>query len=84
MKLARAWTGYGHCLAAPTHAQLHHVNAKYAIPFTFLEQIKAQPDGMFNEGIIKTVSEPSSWCHPINIVNKKCTSEKGLGAICGR
>ena len=33
---------------------------------------------MVSEGIIEPVSEPSDWCHPLVIVNKKGSSEKRL------
>ena len=40
--------------------------------------MKEQLDTMVADGIIEPVSEPSDWCHPIVIVNKKGSTEKRL------
>ena len=40
--------------------------------------MKGQLDTMVADGIIEPVSEPSDWCHPIVIVNKKGSTEKRL------
>lgn len=56
--------------------QPYHIHGMCAIPFAFREQIKAQLDDMLNKGIIEMVSEPSTWCQAIVLVNKKGTTEK--------
>ncbi|TRY81025.1 hypothetical protein TCAL_13606, partial [Tigriopus californicus] len=42
------------------------------------EQIKAQLNDMVHEKILEPVSEPSEWCHPIVIVDKKNSNEKRM------
>ena len=59
-------------------AKPSRVTGARAIPFAFRDQIKSQLDDMVSEGIIETVEEPSDWCHPIVLVDKKGTSEKRL------
>ena len=54
------------------------VHAPRAIPYAYRDQVKTQRDGMVAEGIIKSVTEPSDWCHPVVIVAKKGTDEKRL------
>ena len=48
------------------------------IPYAYREQIKQQLDDMVAEGIIEPVTEPTDWCHPIVVVDKKNSSEKRL------
>ena len=59
-------------------AKAHRVYAARPIPFAYRDQVKTQLDNMVAEGIIEPVSEPSEWCHPIVIVDKKGTTEKRL------
>ena len=54
------------------------VHSSRAIPYAFRDQIKASLDEMVADHIIEQVSEPSSWCHPIVIEDKKGTSEKRI------
>ena len=54
------------------------VHSSRPIPYAFRDQIKDQLDEMVANHIIEQVSEPSSWCHPIVIVDKKGTSEKRI------
>ncbi|XP_065190896.1 uncharacterized protein K02A2.6-like [Sycon ciliatum] len=54
------------------------VNGARAIPFAFRDQIKSQLDDMVINGIIEPVTEPSDWCHPIVIADKKSSNEKRL------
>ena len=54
------------------------VHSSRPIPYAFRDQINAQLDEMVANHIIEPVSEPSSWCHPIVIVDKKGTSEKRI------
>ena len=54
------------------------VHSSRPISYAFRAQIKAQLDEMVAAHIIEPVSEPSSWCHPIVIVDKKGTSEKRI------
>ena len=41
------------------------------ISYAFRDQMKSQIDYMVANGIVEPISEPSDWCHPIDIVNKK-------------
>ena len=52
------------------------VRSSRPIPYALGDQIKAKLDEMVADHIIEPVSKPSSWCHPIVIVDKKGTSEK--------
>ncbi|TRY75125.1 hypothetical protein TCAL_16851 [Tigriopus californicus] len=45
------------------------------IPVAYEGQVKKQLDDMLDDVIIEWVVEPSAWCHPIVVVNKKGTSE---------
>ena len=54
------------------------VHSSRPIPYTFRDQIKAMLDEMVADHIIEPVLEPSSWCHPIVIVDKKGTSEQRI------
>ncbi|TRY80274.1 hypothetical protein TCAL_12397, partial [Tigriopus californicus] len=45
------------------------------IPVAYEGQVKKQLDDMLDDVIIERVVEPSAWCHPIVVVNKKGTSE---------
>ena len=56
----------------------HRVHTARSIPFAYRDQVKVQLDGMVSNGIIEPVTEPSDWCHPIVVVNKKGSSEKRL------
>ena len=48
------------------------------IPFAFRDQVKQQLEDMESQSIIEKVTEPSEWCHPVVIVDKKGTDEKRL------
>ncbi|XP_065193134.1 uncharacterized protein LOC135824328 [Sycon ciliatum] len=48
------------------------------IPHAYRDQVKSQLDDMVQDAIIEEVTEPSAWCHPIVIVDKKGTNEKRL------
>ena len=48
------------------------------IPHAYRDQVKSQLDDMVQDAIIEEVTEPSAWCHPIVIVDKKRTNEKRL------
>ena len=52
------------------------VNHARPVPYAFRDQIKQQLDDMVNDQTIEHVSDPSEWCHPIVVVDKKGTSEK--------
>ena len=54
------------------------VNGARPIPFAFREQVKSQLDDMVDHNIIEPVTEPSEWCHPIVLVDKRSSSEKRL------
>ena len=54
------------------------VNHARPVTYAFRDQIKQQLDDMVNDQIIEPVSDPSEWCHPIVVVDKKGTSEKRL------
>ncbi|XP_065190961.1 uncharacterized protein K02A2.6-like [Sycon ciliatum] len=54
------------------------VHTARPIPYAFRDQVKSQLDTMVVDGIIEPVSEPSEWCHPIVLVDKKGTTEKRL------
>eukprot|EP00117_Sycon_ciliatum_P031337 scpid17782/ scgid3606/ Retrotransposable element Tf2 155 kDa protein type 1 len=68
----------------PMEIELQHdskpscVHTARPIPYAFRDQIKTQLDGMVSDGIIEPVTEPSEWCHPIVIVDKKGSTEKRL------
>ena len=47
------------------------VYAPFVIPYAFHDQVKDQLDDVVAGGIIEQVSEPSDWCHPIMIMDKK-------------
>ena len=59
-------------------AKPHCVNGARPIPFAYRAQIKDQLDDMLAHGIIEAVVEPTEWCHPVVIVNKKNSEEKRL------
>ena len=59
-------------------AKPHRVYTARPIPYAYREQVKSQLDSMVSEGVIEPVSDPSDWCHPIVVVNKKGSSEKRL------
>ena len=59
-------------------AKSRRVYTARPIPYAYREQIKQQLDDMVAEGIIKPVTEPTDWCHPIVVVDKKNSSEKRL------
>ena len=48
------------------------------IPFAYRDQVKSQLDEMETQGVIEKVTEPSEWCHPVVVVDKKGTTEKRL------
>ena len=54
------------------------VNGSRPIPFAYRDQVKSQLDDMVDNGIIEPVTEPSEWCHPVVLVDKKSSSEKRL------
>ena len=54
------------------------ITAARQIPFAYREQIKVQLDEMVEQEIIEPVTEPSEWCHPIVVVDKKGTTEKRM------
>ena len=49
-----------------------------SIAYAYRDQVKAQLDDMVSKGIIEPVSEPTEWCHPIVVVEKRGTDEKRL------
>ena len=49
-----------------------------SIPMAYRDQVKKQLDDMVRDGVIEPVHEPSDWCHPIVVVDKKTSSEKRL------
>eukprot|EP00117_Sycon_ciliatum_P026244 scpid18053/ scgid21591/ Retrovirus-related Pol polyprotein from transposon opus; Protease; Reverse transcriptase; Endonuclease len=59
-------------------AKPHRVYTARPIAYAYREKVKAQLDDMVSEGIVETVSDPSDWCHPIVIVDKKGSTEKRL------
>ena len=59
-------------------AKPHRVYTAHPIAYAYREKVKAQVDDMVSEGIVETVSDPSDWCHPIVIVDKKGSTEKRL------
>ena len=59
-------------------AKPHRVYTARPIPYAYRDQVKEQLDTMVADGIIEPVSEPSDWCHPIVIVNRKGSTEKRL------
>ena len=59
-------------------AKPHCVYTARPIPYAYRDHVKEQLDTMVADGIIEPVSEPSDWCHPIVIVNKKGSTEKRL------
>ena len=54
------------------------VHSSRSVPFAYRDQVKQQLDTMVTDGVIEPVSEPSEWCHPIVVVNKKGTTEKRM------
>ncbi|XP_065182546.1 uncharacterized protein K02A2.6-like [Sycon ciliatum] len=54
------------------------VRTARTIPFAYRDQIKSQLDSMVDDRIIEPVTEPSAWCHPIVLVEKKGTTEMRL------
>ena len=44
----------------------------------YRDQVKSHLDDMVRDAINEEVTEPSAWCHPIVIVDKKGTNEKRL------
>ena len=65
-------------IALTDDAVPHRVNGARPIPFAYRVSIKKQLGGMVADGIIEPVSEPTEWCHPIVVVDKKNSSEKRL------
>lgn len=65
----------------PMHIQLHpdanpfKLNNARWLPYAYRDQVKAQLDDMVEAGIIREVTEPTEWCHPIVVVPKKGSSE---------
>ncbi|XP_065190755.1 uncharacterized protein LOC135821686 [Sycon ciliatum] len=59
-------------------AKPHRVYTARPVAYAYREKVKAQLDDMVSEGIVETVSDPSDWCHPIVIVDKKGSTEKRL------
>ena len=59
-------------------AKRHCVNGARPIPFAYRAQIKDHLDNMLAHGILEAVVEPTEWCHPVVIVNKKNLEEKQL------
>ena len=54
------------------------INAARTIPYGFRDQIQSQLDDMVRDNIIEPVTEPSEWCHPIVVVDKRDTDEKRM------
>ena len=52
------------------------LNSARPVPFAYRDQVKSQLDDMVAQQIIEPVSEPSEWCHPIVLADKKGTTEK--------
>ena len=59
-------------------AKPHRVYTSRPIAHAYREQVKTQLDSMVADGIIQPVSEPTDWCHPIVLVDKKNSNEKRL------
>jgi len=47
------------------------VNGVRPIPYAFRTEVKAMLDNMERQGIIRTVTEPTDWTHPLVVVPKK-------------
>ena len=61
----------------PTATPSHQSGVR-PIPYAYREQVRAQLDDMVQQQIIEPVAEPSDWCHPIVIVEKRASTEKRL------
>ena len=57
-------------------AKPRRVYTALPIPYAYREQIKQKLDDMVAEGIIEPVTEPTDWCHPIVVVDKKIARKK--------
>ncbi|XP_065182117.1 uncharacterized protein K02A2.6-like [Sycon ciliatum] len=63
-----------HIQLAPDAQPFKLNNARW-LPYAYRDQVKLQLDKMVADGIIAPVSEPTEWCHPIVIAEKKGTAE---------
>ena len=51
------------------------VNAPRSVPYALLDKLKSQLDKLLVLDIIKPITQPTEWCAPIVVANKKGTDE---------
>ena len=65
-------------------AQPYHVNVARRVPIPLMPKVAAELTKMEEAGIIRKITEPTDWCAPMVVVNKKdggvrlCIDLKGL------
>ena len=71
-------------IALQDDAVPYHVNVARRVPIPLVSKVENELDKMEQEGIIRSVTEPTEWCAPMVVVMKKsgniriCVDLKGL------
>ena len=73
----KVFNGLGKMKGEPVHIQLKpgtvpfHLSAARHIALPMQDKVREELNRMENLGVIRKVNEPTDWCHPMVIVNKK-------------